>query len=87
MNALKGWMQLATPHEKVRMAKLADTTVGTLQQIAGGYRTDGEAHTTPELARAIEEACRKFPSLPQIKRTQLCPACAKCELARAACKH
>lgn len=84
MNPLKQWMQNATAAEKKALAELADTTVGTLYQIAGGYRTKGAARVEPSLAARIELATEmmKRKGLPVIKRTQLSPVCAACEYAR-----
>ena len=51
MNQLRLWMQAASQDEKAALADLANTTVGTLNQIAGGYRTGGEAVIRAGLAR------------------------------------
>lgn len=87
-NALNTWMQKATSKERTRLAELAFTTLGTLQQIAGGYRTEGLAATKPELARNLEEASIKLVrvGLAPMKREDLCPACGKCDLAEEARK-
>ncbi len=84
MNPLKNWMQSASPDEKKRLAALADTTVGTLNQIAGGYRTQGEARVEPSLAARIEQGTKKLErkGLKALKRTQLSPVCAACSYAR-----
>lgn len=79
-NAFQRWMSSATTKDKARLARLARTTVGSLRQLAGGYRTKGRVRATPEQARRIEIAGRrmgvKFP------RQSLCPACNACEFAK-----
>lgn len=84
MNALRKWMDKATAAQTRDLARLAGTTVGTLRQIAGSYRTGGEPSVTPQLARRIEIAATKVPGreLPQIHREHLAPACASCEFAK-----
>jgi hypothetical protein len=91
MNKLKRWMQGATPAEQRRLARLAGTSLGTLQQIAGGYRTKGKLSTTPELARRIELAAFKLRpehlgtgAVVALRREDLCRACRHCDLAKKA---
>lgn len=85
MNLLQKWMACATPQEKLRLARLAKTSIGTLRQIAGGYKTNGALHVESDLARRIEVASTKIirDGLPLLKREALSPACAKCEFAKA----
>lgn len=87
-NIFKKWMAKATMAERVRLASLAKTTVGSLTQVAGGYRTAGKPSTGPELARRIEIASVRLArdGLPALKREDLCAACGKCEYAKAARK-
>ena len=87
-NKMREWIASATRTELDRLAKLAKTTVGTVRQIAGGYRTEGEARATPEVARNIELAAIKVyrEGLPSLKREDLCPACAQCEFLKDARK-
>lgn len=84
MNPFKTWMQNATADEKKRLAVLADTTIGTLSQIAGSYRTNGVARVGASLASRIERATKKLErkGLKPVKRTQLSPTCASCEFAK-----
>lgn len=88
MNLLQRWMASATPQEKLRLARLAKTTVENLRQVAGGYRTKGKLSTTPELARRIEQAMEQNAFRPQgeriILREELCTACRQCDLAKKA---
>lgn len=72
MNALAKWMDKATPIEQRRAARRAGTTLGTLRQIAGSYRTDGKPRVTSDLAGRIERATG-------VPREKLSPACAGCE--------
>lgn len=87
MNPFRKWWSAATPAQKRRLARLAKTTVGSLHQLAGSYRTGGVLHASPELARRIEIAADKIAGfsidkLPMIRRVDLCPACRRCEFAR-----
>jgi hypothetical protein len=79
-------MQAASQDEKAALADLANTTVGTLNQIAGGYRTGGEAVIRAGLARKLEKAAqvlnRRNKSLPTLLRTDLSPECRECEFAQ-----
>lgn len=89
-NAMQRWIQQATIQERQRLADMAGTTTGHLMQIAGGYRTEGKASTTPALAAAIEKAssilAKANPELSVIPREELCPACKACSLAKKARK-
>ena len=86
MNQLRIWMQQASPEEREVLASLADTTVGTLNQIAGGYRTNGAAVVRAGLARKLEIAAkvlnRRNKELPLIVRTDLSPECRECDFAQ-----
>lgn len=85
VNIFQKWMAQATFDEKTRMAELAGTTIGTLRQAAGAYRTDGQLHVEPVLARRIELATialSKEGKLPVLPREKLSPACAGCEFAK-----
>lgn len=79
MNALKLWMAQASAQQIKDLAAGAGTSVGTLQQIAGGYRTEGKASTGPTLARLIELAAEQIPVAVPLSRGDLCSACAACE--------
>lgn len=84
MNPLKAWWQAATPEEKRRMAQLAGTSVESVHQMAGAYRTEGELRLTPEKARGLELASKKLArkGLPVLRREILAPACGQCEFAK-----
>lgn len=86
MNQLKIWMTAATAEEKAALADLADTSVGTLNQIAGGYRSNGDASVRAGLARKLEKAAatlnRRNQSLPVLLRTDLSPECRECDFAK-----
>jgi len=86
LNAFRDWMQAARAEEKKQLAELADTTIGTLYQIAGSYRTNGVPRVEPSLAARIELATKMMrrKGLPVVLRTQLSPVCAACEFARRA---
>lgn len=86
MNQLKIWMTAATQEEKHALAELAGTSIGSLSQIAGGYRTNGDAIVRSGLARRLEKAAavlnRRNRSLPGLLRTDLSPECRECEFAQ-----
>ena len=86
MNQLKMWMAVATQEEKHALAQLAGTTIGTLSQIAGGYRTGGDANVRSGMARNLELAAKALnkrnPALPEVLRTDLSPECRVCEFAQ-----
>lgn len=81
---MKTWMRAASAQEKRRLAELAGTTVGTLSQIAGSYRTNGVPRVEPALAARIEFATKRLArtGLKPILRTQLSPTCAACSYAK-----
>lgn len=80
-NILRDWMSAASASEKAELARLAQTTVGTLRQLAGAYRTQGHLRVEADLARRIELAAGLIhrPGLPVLCREHLSPACANCE--------
>jgi hypothetical protein len=90
LNKLQIWMSKATPEEKQALAHAAQTTLGTLRQVAGAYRTNGALSVSADLAAKIECAtvslAARNPKLPIILRTQLCPTCAGCDYAKASLK-
>lgn len=83
---MRKWLDRANPDQQADLARLAGTTLGTLRQIAGSYRTEGKPSVTPDLARRIELAADKIGPggvfLPPIHREKLAPACASCEFAK-----
>ena len=86
MNQLRIWMTAASQDEKAALADLADTSVGTLNQIAGGYRSNGEAVVRAGLARKLEKAAsvlnKRNKMLPVLLRTDLSPECRECDFAQ-----
>lgn len=76
-------MAKATPAEKLRLAKHAKTTLGTLRQVAGAYRSDGVLTVSSDFAARIEAATiamnRTNAKLPVVLRIHLSPVCARCE--------
>lgn len=86
MNALARWMKRATPVDRRNLARKANTSLGTLRQIAGGYR---KTNVTADLAARIDRGVQAVnhqsivrPRLPEVRRESLCPACASCEFAK-----
>lgn len=84
-NAMRDWIAAATAEELRTLATRARTTVGTLRQLAGGYRSKGRAVASSELATRIElaTAATARPGLALVKRGDLSSSCAKCDLYRA----
>lgn len=84
MNKLKQFLAAATTDEKAELATAAGTTVGNLRQAAGQYQDNSRMKAG--LARRIEIAAdglrKKNPSLPVLRRTDLCADCAACEFAQ-----
>lgn len=83
-NSLRTWLRAATPKEREKLATLASTTIGSLNQFAGAYRTGGLLNVDADMARRIELATVKLQreGLPVVARESLSPACAKCEFAK-----
>jgi len=65
-NELLRWRKEATTDQWFRLASLAKTTVGYLDQIAYGFR-----RASPGKARAIEEATKSFNGLKPVNKEQL----------------
>lgn len=88
-NVMQAWLKEATVAERSTLIKLAKTTLGSLRQLIGAYRTKGKLRASPEMAIALEKAASKVhrEGLPPIRREDLCPACGKCELAKIARAH
>jgi hypothetical protein len=73
LNKLQKWMAKATTAEKAELAKRAGTTIGTLRQIAGGYRTDGKLRCGAVMAMMIQHASSQMPQhLPVLKASDFC---------------
>jgi hypothetical protein len=86
-NKLQVWMDRASAVEKLQLAQKAGTTLATLRQIAGAYRTKGALSVSPGMAGKIEVATTEMAAqnkrLPIVLRIHLCSECAACPLARA----
>ena len=86
MNQLKVFLNAATSAEKAMLADLSGTTLGTLHQVAGGYRKNGAAVVRAGLAMRIEAAVavlrKANRSLPELFRTNLSPECRECDFAK-----
>lgn len=81
MNALKAWMQIATPEQQEDLATRAGTTRPYLYHLAGEFR-----EATPVLAKYIEHASLEMHketrgALPKVYRTDLNGACRQCDFA------
>jgi hypothetical protein len=83
MNPLHEWLQRADAKQLSRLARLARTTVGTLRQIAGGYRkSDVSATLAVRLDHAAAVLRSRDPALPEIPREKMSAACRGCEFAK-----
>lgn len=75
---LKTWLDKARPDELRRLAKLARTSVKTIQNVARGFRK-GSAEFAVRLGRAsikLRQDVHDTPGL--IDQGTVCPACRKC---------
>ena len=80
-NPLHTWMTLATAGEQAELASLAGTSRAHLYQLAAGRRTTSAA-LAGRLANASRVLHRRNETLPLLRRSDLCPACAACEYAQ-----
>ena len=75
----KDWMKQSTIHEKRLLAQKAETSLSLLYQLSYGTR-----HASAELAGRIEKAialvnkAARHAPLPDVTRSDLSDACAKC---------
>lgn len=81
VQVVKDWIAAANKTEQEQLADLAGTSRPHLYHLSAGRRTCG-----PELARELETASKQLAlltrgRLPVLKRTDLCPACGRCEYA------
>ena len=83
MNAMKLWMTAATTAEQSALARRARTSRAYLYQLAVGDRV-ASAELARRLELAAETLAAKNPALPSLGRESLCPACGRCEYAKAA---
>lgn len=78
---LRAWMRAATPDERSTMARRAGTSVGMLNQLAGGHR-QASADMAGRIERVTDEMHKASKGrLPTVKRTDLCEACRSCQYA------
>lgn len=82
MNMMRAWLHRATEDERIYLALETGTTRGNLNQYAYGRRNPG-----PVMAAAIERVTKQMHDetagrLPVVYRTDLAPACARCDFAR-----
>lgn len=86
INQMRHFLREASNDEILSVASLAKTTVGTLNQIAGSYRNNGQPQVRSGLAgriqNAVAEVRRKNKSLPVVLRTDLSSECRECEYAQ-----
>lgn len=81
INALRAWMRAATPDERRLLAERAGTTVGQLNQLAGGHR-QASAAAAGDIERVTTEMHKASKGrLPQVLRVDLCTACQMCQYA------
>lgn len=83
---LRNWLEHADPGQRERLATLARTSHGYLNQLAYGYRI-----ASAEIAGRIEKATEGISksnkhNLPAIRREDICPACKTCPWAKIARK-
>ena len=73
VNKLLEWLNRATPQDKKILAERADSSVASIRLAAKGYRKEGALDLTAEFAGRLEVA-----SSGQLRREDLCKACAEC---------
>ena len=64
MTKMREWMRLATREEREQLAELSGTTVGNLQQIAGGWRVNPKLGFFLRLHFGMRLMQLRNPSLP-----------------------
>lgn len=86
INQMRAFLHAASTEEIAEVATLAGTTPGTLNQIAGSYRTEGKPQVRSGLAGRIQNAVGKVrlknKSLPTVLKTDLSSECRECEYAQ-----
>lgn len=86
INQMRAFLHAASNDEVAEVATLAGTTPGTLNQIAGSYRTEGKPQVRSGLAGRIQNAVadvrRKNKALPIVLKTDLSSECRECEYAQ-----
>lgn len=81
LTPMRVWMRAATPDERSTMARRAGTSVGMLNQLAGGHR-QASADMAGRIERVAAEMHRASKGrLPAVVRTDLCEACRACQYA------
>ena len=85
-NPMRAWLDAASKDEKRELARRAETTMGMISQIGGGYRNKGRPQVRSGLARRLELAAAEMrksnKALPELLRTDLSGECRDCEFAR-----
>lgn len=80
---LRAFLRASTPEEREALAAAAGTTLGQLNQLAGGHRSAsadlaGRLETGIALLRRTAATKKR---LPEVVRTDLCAACRDCPYA------
>ena len=76
-------MAAATAAQQAALAAAANTSRTYLYALASGART-ASADLASDIERASRKVRRANNALPVVLRTDLCPACARCEFAKSA---
>ena len=74
---LRAWLRAATPTLAARLAKLAKTSVKTLQNMAAGHR-GGSAEAAVRISKASAILVLKGEATHAIDQASICPACRQC---------
>jgi len=78
LNAVRKWLNVATPDQAKALAKAAKTSVPHLRHIAAGRRS-----VSAEMGQRLSAASKTLGSRAlYLDQRALCPACGVCPLAR-----
>lgn len=85
MGALKDWMRAANPSAQERLASMAGTSRAYLYHLVNPSKSHSRS-LSAEKAGKLEDAARSLmledPTLPPLRRPDLCRACSVCPYAR-----
>ncbi len=76
--SLTRWLQLASPEQARKLAKLARTSVKSLRHIAAGRRNGSAEAAIRIVAAAAQIETNDRGSNRPIDQASVCPACRKC---------
>ena len=81
MDSLRRFMAAATTAQQEALARASSTSRSYLYALSSGTRT-ASADLAADIERGSKKLRRAHTRLPLVLRTDLCPACARCELVK-----